>query len=103
MSLLVRLIFFDIVVILRWSYSRRIGSHITISVEYMSDLLRIPIELLASHQDRPGTSNAILGHIPLSVDICTSPLIRMIILGYEIRVRLMIQLHFVLTLLGSLS
>ena len=49
------------------------------------------------------TFDAILGHIPLSVDICTSPLIRMIILGYEIRVRLMIQLHFVLTLLGSLS
>ena len=39
---------------------------------------------------RPVTHDAILGHIPLSVDICTSPLIRMIILGYKIHVRLMI-------------
>ena len=64
MSLLVRLIFFDIVVILRWSYSRRIGSHITISVEYMSDLLCIPMELFFRSQDRSGTSDAMLGHIP---------------------------------------
>ena len=64
LSLSIRLIFSDIVVILGWSYSRRIGSHITISVEYMSDLLCIPMELLLSYQDRSGTSDAILGHIP---------------------------------------
>ena len=61
----VRLILFDIVMILRQSYLRRMDSHITISVEYMLDLLRIPIELFASHQGRPGTSDAILGHISL--------------------------------------
>ena len=65
MSLLIRLIFFDIVVILEWSYSRRIGSHIIISVEYMSDFLCIPMELFLGYQDRSGTSDAILGHISL--------------------------------------
>ena len=65
MRRLVKLILYDIVVILGRSYLRHMDSHITISVEYMSDLLRIPIELFASHQDRPGTSNAILGHISL--------------------------------------
>ncbi|RVW75364.1 hypothetical protein CK203_052953 [Vitis vinifera] len=62
---LVRLILYDIVVILGQSYLRHMDSHITILVEYMSDLLRIPIELFASHQDKPGTSDAILGHISL--------------------------------------
>ena len=64
LSLSVRLIFFDIVVILGWSYSRRIGSHSTILVEYMSDILCIPMELFLSYQDRSGTSDAMLGHIP---------------------------------------
>ena len=64
MSLSVRLIFSDIVMILRWSYSRCIGSHITVSVEYMSDLLYIPMELFLSYQGRSGTSDAMLGHIP---------------------------------------
>ena len=45
----VRLILSDIVVILGWSHLKRMDSHITISVEYMSDLLRIPIELFVSH------------------------------------------------------
>ena len=44
-----RLILFDIVVILWWSYLRRIDFHIIISVECMSDLLYIPIELFSSH------------------------------------------------------
>ena len=61
----VRLILSDIVVILGWSYLRRIGSHITISVEYMSNLLCVPIELFMSHQDRPDALVAILGHISL--------------------------------------
>ena len=65
MRRLVRLILYDIVVILGRSYLRHMDSHITILVEYMSDLLRIPIELFASHQDRPSTSDAILGHISL--------------------------------------
>ena len=70
MSLSVRLIFFDIVVILEWSYSRSIGSHITISVEYMSDLLCIPMELFLSYQDRSGTSDAILGRVlPLAMEM----------------------------------
>ena len=32
-------------------------------MEYMSDLLYIPIELFSSHQDRPDVLVAILGHI----------------------------------------
>ena len=64
LSHFVKLILSDIVVILRWNYSRRIGSHIAISVEYMSDLLYIPMELFLSYQDRSGTSDAILRHIP---------------------------------------
>ena len=72
LSLSIRLIFSDIVVILGWSYSRRIGSHITISVEYMSDLLCIPMELLLSYQDRSGTSDAILGHITVQDEIYIS-------------------------------
>ena len=59
----VKLILSDIVMILWWSYLRRIDSHIIISVEYMSDLLCIHIELLWSHQDGPNVLVAILGHI----------------------------------------
>ena len=44
------------------------------------------------------TFDAILGHIPFLVEICTSPPIRMIIPNYEICARLMIRFHFVLTL-----
>ena len=64
LSHFVKLILSDIVVILRWSYFRCIGSHIAISMKYMSDLLCIPMELFLSYQDRPGTFDAILGHIP---------------------------------------
>ena len=32
---------------------------------YISDLLRIPLVLFSGHQDRSGTSNAIMGHIAL--------------------------------------
>ena len=39
----VMLILFDIVVILWWSYLRRMDFHIIISMEYMSNLLYIPI------------------------------------------------------------
>ena len=60
-----RLVLSDIVVIFGWSYLRCIASHIIISVEYMLDLLYIPIELFSSYQDRPDTLVAILGHISL--------------------------------------
>ena len=43
------------------------------------------------------------GIFPFSVEICRSPLICMIILGYEICARLMIWFHFVLILHWSLS
>ena len=59
LSHLVRLILSNIVVILWWSYLRRIDSHIIISVKYMLDLLYIPIELFSSHQDRPDVLVAI--------------------------------------------
>ena len=58
----VRLTLSDIVLILWWSYLRRINSHIIISVEYMSNLLYIPIKLFLSHQDRSDVLVAILGH-----------------------------------------
>ena len=38
-------------------------SHIIISIEYMSDLLCIPIELFSSHQDGSIILLAILGYI----------------------------------------
>ena len=63
LSHFVRLILSDIVVILGWSYIGCIDSYIIISVEYMLDLLYISIELFSSHQDRPDTLVAILGHI----------------------------------------
>ena len=40
----IRLILFYVVVILGWSYLKRIDSHIIISMEHMSDPLYIPIE-----------------------------------------------------------
>ena len=59
----VRLILSNIVVILWWSYLRRIDSLIIISVEYMSDLLYIPIELSSSYQDGSDVLVTIVGHI----------------------------------------
>ena len=59
----IRLILSNIVMIIGWSHLRCIDSHIIISVEYMSDLLYIPMELFSSYQDRPDTLVAILGHI----------------------------------------
>ncbi|RVW37840.1 hypothetical protein CK203_087900 [Vitis vinifera] len=47
----VRLTFFGIIMILGWSRLGRMDSHIIISLEYMLDLLCIPIELLMGHQD----------------------------------------------------
>ena len=44
------------------------------------------------------TSDVILGHISILVEICGSPLICMIIPIYEIHVKLMICFHFVLIL-----
>ena len=49
------------------------------------------------------TTNFILGHISVLVEICRSPLICMIILSYEIHTELMICFHFVLILQWSLS
>ena len=65
LSHLVKLIFSDIVMILRWSYLKCINSHIIISMECMSGLLHVLIELFSSHQDRPDTLVAILGHISI--------------------------------------
>ena len=61
----IKLVLYDIVVILGWSYLRCTTSHIIILVEYMSDLLYIHIELFLSYQDRPDALVAILGHISL--------------------------------------
>ena len=44
------------------------------------------------------TSDAILGHISILVEICRSPWISMIIPNYEIHTDLMICFHFVLIL-----
>ena len=57
----------------------------------MDDLL--PFDFLIYH-----TSDAILGHISVLVEICRSPLICMIIPSYEIHTELMICFHFVLIL-----
>ena len=48
-------------------------------------------------------SGSILGHISILVKICRSPLICMIILIYEIHVKLMIYFYFILILQWSLS
>ena len=53
----------------------------------MDDL--VPSDFLTYH-----TSNAILGHISILVEICKSPLIFMIIPIYEILVELMICFYF---------
>ena len=45
----------------------------------------VPSDFLTYH-----TSNAILGHILVSVEICRSPLICMIVPSYEIHTELMI-------------
>ena len=49
----------------------------------------VPSDFLTYH-----TSDAILGHISILVEICRSPLICMIILIYEIHVELMICFYF---------
>ena len=46
----IMLILYDIVMILWWSYLRHIDSHIIILVEYMSDLLYIPIKAFLSQR-----------------------------------------------------
>ena len=61
----VRLVLSEIVVIFGWSHLRRMDSHIIILVEYMSNLLCIPIELFTSYKDRPDAPIVILGHISL--------------------------------------
>ena len=61
----VKLILSDIIMILWWSYVGCIDSHIIISVEYMSDLLYIPMELFSSYQDRLDALVVILVHISL--------------------------------------
>ncbi|RVW35034.1 hypothetical protein CK203_079868 [Vitis vinifera] len=65
LSHLVRLLLYDIIMILGWSYLKRIDSHIIISVKYMSDLLYIPIKLFSSYQDKLEALVAIIGHISL--------------------------------------
>ena len=62
----------------------------------MNDL--VPFDLSTYH-----TSDSILGHISLSIEIYRSPLICMIIPNYEIHTRLMICFHFVMILQWSLS
>ena len=63
LSRFIGLTLYDIITIFGWSHLRLVDSHIIISSDHMSDLLCIPIELFMSHQDRSGTSDAILGHI----------------------------------------
>ena len=55
----------DIVVVLGRSYVECPDPHVTISVGYISDLLRIPMVLFSSYQGGSGTFDAILGHISL--------------------------------------
>ena len=55
-------------------------------------------DLMSSNIPTCHTFDAILGHIPLSIEIYTSSPIRIIIPSYEIRARLMIRFHFVPTL-----
>ena len=65
LSRFIRLTLSDVSMIFGWSCLRLMDSHIIISLECMSNLSCIPIELLMSYQDRLGTSDAILGHISL--------------------------------------
>ena len=60
----IELVFFDVVMILGCSYLRCIDFRIIISVEYMSDLLYVPIESFSSYQDRLDALVVVLGHIP---------------------------------------
>ena len=62
----------------------------------MDDL--VPSDFMTYH-----TSDAILGHISVLVEICRSPLICMIILIYEIHVELMICFYFTMIPLINLS
>ena len=54
----------DIVVVLGRGYVKCLDSHVIISVQYTSGLLRIPMVSFSGHQGRLDTSDAILGHIP---------------------------------------
>ena len=65
LSLSARSTFSGIIVVLGWSYLRRVDSRITISAEYMLDTLYVPMELFLTYQDRSDISDAILGHISL--------------------------------------
>ena len=65
LSLSARFTFSDIVMILERSYLRRVDSYVTISAEYILDHLYVPMELFSTYQDRPDTSDVILGHISL--------------------------------------
>ena len=65
LSLSARFTFSDIVMILERSYLRRVDSYVTISAEYILDHLYVPMELFLTYQDRPDTSDVILGHISL--------------------------------------
>ena len=65
MSHSVKLVLYDIVVILGRSYPRCIDSRIIILVEYMSDFLYISMGLFSSYQDGLDALVFILGHIPL--------------------------------------
>ena len=69
---------------------------IRITLLVMDDL--VPSNFLTYH-----TSDAILGHISVLVEICKSSLICMIIPIYKIHVELMICFHFTTILLWSLS
>ena len=62
----------------------------------MDDL--VPFDFLTCH-----TSDAILGHISVLVEICRSPLICMIIPIYKIHVELMICFYFTMIPYKSLS
>ena len=63
LSLSARFTFSDIVVILGWSYLRRMDSRVTILAKYMLDPLYVPMELSLSYHDRLDVSNAIPRHI----------------------------------------
>ena len=90
MLLLLRDAFWYVDLIQLWTWMTRI-THLV-----MNDL--VSFDLSTYH-----TSDSILGHISLSVEIYRSPLICMIIPNYEIHTRLMICFHFVMILQWSLS
>ena len=82
MFLLLRDVFWYVDSIQLWTWITRI-THLV-----MDDL--VPSYFSTYHH----TSDAILGHISVLVEICRSPLIRMIIPIYEIHVELMICFYF---------